>query len=183
MSRAELTVPDLGFQPFVERIGGRLYAHAYFLVPSGQEAQDLVQESLLRLWRRWDQVSKYEDPEAWAHRVLSNLASNSRRKARRRSRVERQAWTHSESQPSLDAGHVDLVNAINRLPNSQRRALVLHDVLGWPVAEVAEAMNCPEGSVRAWLSRARRRLEREMATLRGETESGESGSRARSKRT
>lgn len=57
--------------------------------------------------------------------------------------------------PAPTPDRLALVEALVRLPGPQREALVLHDGLGLPVAEVAADLGVPEGTVRSWLSRGR----------------------------
>jgi len=120
------------------------------LTGNSQVASDLAQEALLRSWVHWDKIRTYQDPNAWARRVLRNLAANHVRHLRRAPRP-----TPTEDVPELDADRVALLQALGHLPRQQREALVLHDGLGLTVAEVAVELSVPEGTVRSWLSRAR----------------------------
>jgi RNA polymerase sigma-70 factor (ECF subfamily) len=150
-------VPDdrrPSFDAFVRASGGPLFGQAYLLTGQYQEAQDLVQETFVRVWQHWRKVSDYEDPLGWARHVLHNLAVSRWRHQRRRR-------TEPEVEGSVappDIGHLELVAALGRLPERQRRAILLHDVVGMDVAEVAKELGSPEGSVRAWLSRGRAAL-------------------------
>ncbi len=69
----------------------------------------------------------------------------------------------SEVSSEPDACHLNILAALARLPDLQRRAVVLHDVADRTVAEVAAELRVPEGSVRGWLSRARAGLCRSTA--------------------
>jgi RNA polymerase sigma-70 factor (ECF subfamily) len=158
-------VPDerrASFDAFVRASGGPLFGQAYLLTGQYHEAQDLVQETFVRAWQHWRKVSGYDDPLGWARHVLHNLAvSRWRRNRRRRTEPEVEG---SVAPP--DIGHLDLVEALGRLPERQRRAIVLHDVVGMDVAEIAVELGSPEGSVRGWLSRGR-------ATLAADLQAGE----------
>jgi len=146
--------PVTSFEVFFAEQRDRLMAQAYAMTASFDMAEDMVQEVIVRAWRHWEQVSRMERPGAWARKVLENLViDNWRSRAIRRKVVE----VNETVQPP-DVGHVDIARALRRIPDSQRMALVLHDVIGLSVAEVAFEMNCPEGSVRAWLSRGRKAL-------------------------
>jgi sigma-70-like protein len=101
-------------------------------------------------WVHWKKIRTYEDPNAWARRVLRNLAAKHARHMRRAPRP-----IPPENAPELDADRVAVLQALGHLPRPQREALVLHDGLGFSVAEVATELNVPEGTVRSWLSRAR----------------------------
>jgi len=100
-----------------------------------------------------------EDPAAWARHVLRNLAIGRWRRSRRRGAQVPLVDSDSASSPP-DAGHLDLVHALYGLPEKQRVVLILHDVVGLSVEEVAAEIGSPEGSVRGWLSIGRRQLGR-----------------------
>ncbi len=142
------------FDEFFSEQRGPLFAQAYALTGDVDEAQDLVQEVMLRTWRRWTRVSQMDRPSSWARRVLRNLAVGRWRKQR----VRRSVSETDTPTPGPDVGHLDVARALRRLPDKQRDAVVLHDVVGLSVAEVAVEMNEPEGSIRGWLSRGRRTL-------------------------
>ena len=120
------------------------------------EAQDLTQEAFCRAWQRWHSIAAYDNPVAWVRRVAVNLA-NSRwrhlRVADRHLRRERCAVV-----PPMQPDHVALVAALRHLPAGHRTALVPHDMVDLPVAEVAQELGVPVGTVKAWLSRGRAAL-------------------------
>jgi RNA polymerase sigma-70 factor (ECF subfamily) len=120
------------------------------------EAQDLAQEAFCRAWQRWSSIAAYENPVAWVRRVAVNLANSRWRHLRvvdRHLRAERTAVA-----PPLQPDHVALVAALRHLPANQRTALVLHHLVDLPVAEIAQEMGVPAGTVKAWLSRGRNAL-------------------------
>jgi RNA polymerase sigma-70 factor, ECF subfamily len=142
------------FPEFFDEQRERLLAHAYALTGDMELSEDLIQEVMIRTWRRWHRVSRMDKPSAWAHKVLRNLAVDSWRNKSVRRRYE----TPFESIPPPDVGHLDVAIALRRLPEPQRTSLILHDVVGLSVVEVASEMRVPEGSVRGWLFRGRQRL-------------------------
>lgn len=150
------SIPDGEFDRFVELEHRRLIRQAYVLTGDAQEAQDLTQETLLRVWRQWDKVSSLEDPAAWARHVLNNLAVSSwrRRRTRHRYLAGRQATSHTA--PGI--GHLDIATAVRALPPNQRNALIMRTVLGLNAAEIAAKLDTTEATVRSWLSRARGQL-------------------------
>ncbi|GLY00781.1 MULTISPECIES: sigma-70 family RNA polymerase sigma factor [Actinoplanes] len=130
--------------------------YAYF--GDRQEAQDVVQEAFCRALARWRTVSTYEDPVAWVRKVAWNLAVSRWRRARtalgfvRRQRLE---------EPRTDGpgpDRVSLVAALGTLPPKQRRALVLHYLGDFTVAEIAERERVADATVRSWLHRGRTAL-------------------------
>jgi RNA polymerase sigma-70 factor (ECF subfamily) len=109
---------------------------------------------MIRAWQRWGRVSKMDKPSAWGRKVLVNLAIGRWRRRRAYAPyVERDV-----AAPPRDEDHLDLARALRRLPDTQRQAILLHDVVGLMVSETAREMGVPEGSVRGWLSRGRRTL-------------------------
>ncbi|MFZ0666877.1 MAG: RNA polymerase sigma factor [Acidimicrobiales bacterium] len=142
------------FPQFFDEQHDRLLAHAYALTGDIELSEDIVQEVMIRAWKRWHYVSRLDLPGSWARKVLRNLAvDNWRNKS-----VRRRHESIYEPVPPPDVGHLDVANALRRLPELQRTSLILHDVVGLSVAEVASEMSVPEGSVRAWLFRGRQRL-------------------------
>ena len=130
-----------------------LMGQAFLLTGDIEDSRDLVQEVLFRAWREWPRVSRYEDPQGWARRVLLNLTTDRWRRERGRRRASLKP--DSRVSPATEVGHLDVVDALHRLPKDHQRALVLHDVVGLSVAEIAGDLNVPEGTVRSWLSRGR----------------------------
>jgi RNA polymerase sigma factor (sigma-70 family) len=113
-------------------------------------AEELAQETLIRVWAGWPRLAAVRDREAWMWRVAINLSRSSHRRAR----AERRALGRlgelqrvaAEEVPVIDA---DLVAAVRALPRRQRQAVVLRFVADLPVGTVAGAMGCAEGTVRA----------------------------------
>jgi RNA polymerase sigma-70 factor (ECF subfamily) len=142
------------FESFFAATSPGLVGQAYVLTGNLQEAQDLVQEAMLRAWREWPKISNYEDPVGWVRKVVHNLAVSRWRRLAVRRRHE--AAERVVDSPAPDVGHLDLVAVVAKLPAGQRRALVLFDVVGLSGEEVAAELGVPAGTVRGWLTRARR---------------------------
>jgi len=111
-------------------------------------AEDLTQETLLRVWKHWQSVSEMEHPDRWALRVAFNLA-----KSRwRRRRVERSIETVRSGERMLrsDPTNVIVVRAaVAILPPRQRAAVVVRYFNDLSVADAAIVLGCAEGTVRA----------------------------------
>ena len=146
---------EASFDSFFRAESDKLVAQAYLLVGDLHSAQDLAQRALERTWHHWPRVRRYEQPGAWARRVLYNMALNEHRR-RGRQRALPVADVQVVDGPS--APHIVLVRALRRLPEDQRKVIVLHDGAGVPVAEVAAELGVPEGTVKSWLSRGRAKL-------------------------
>jgi RNA polymerase sigma-70 factor, ECF subfamily len=139
------------FDAFFRQHSSRLLGQAYVLAGEAGAAQDLVQETFVRAWERWDEVRGLERPEAWARRVLYNLAVS-------RWRKDRRLVPLGHHDPSVAGPHPDalvLAAALKTLPHRQAQAIVLHDAAGLTTGEVAIELGVPEGTIRSWLSRGR----------------------------
>src|SRR5262249_55727563 len=147
-------LPD--FAAFYAAMFGVLSAQMYAFTGDHAEAEDLSQEAFCRAYARWDRIGRYDDPAAWVIRVAWNLAVSRWRRGRLLRR-----W-HRELAPDptigLHTAHIDIVRALARLPSGQRQAVVLHYIADMPVAEIATFMGVAEGTVKAWLHRARATL-------------------------
>ncbi|HEX6872504.1 MAG TPA: SigE family RNA polymerase sigma factor [Micromonosporaceae bacterium] len=119
-------------------------------------AQDCVQEAFTRAWSRWKRLGSYENPAAWIRRVALNIAANRWRRARA---ARAHAHYHREQvveEPSPD--RVLLARALARIPERQRRALVLRYVADMSIGEIATMEDVAEGTVKSWLHRGRAAL-------------------------
>lgn len=126
------------------------------LVPAS-ERDDVVQEALAAAWRKWASYDAARgSPRPW---LLAIVADQSRKFRRRRRDTLAVDGTGVHTARPAD---LDLERAVRRLPARQRLAVELHYFLDLPVVEVAATMRCAEGTVKATLSHARARLEREL---------------------
>lgn len=145
------------FTAFYDATWGRTVACAYALTGELAAAEDLAQEAYSRAWPRWRSLQEYDDPGAWVRQVVTRLAVSRWRRARTALSFL-QSNRHVETAPPPSETTVALVAALRRLPEAQRRALVLHHLAELPVTEVARIEHCPEGTVKARLSRGRAAL-------------------------
>jgi RNA polymerase sigma-70 factor (ECF subfamily) len=141
------------FDAFYATTAKRLVRHAYALTGDLGDAQDVAQEAFARAWQRWDSVRGYDSPEAWVRRVATNLAT-SRLRRNRTARAARHKLA-GDLVPEISPDTVALVAGLRRLPERQRVVLVLHYLADLPVNQIAMELQCPVGSVKAWLYRGR----------------------------
>ncbi|MCW2843193.1 MAG: Sigma-70, region 4 type 2 [Nocardioides sp.] len=137
-----------------QRITGQVYA----MIGSRDEAQECVQEAFVRAWAHRRKLDRAEHPDAWVRTTAYRLAvSRWRRTTRRRRSADRAVGAATETAAPSES-HVALVAALRQLPESQRRALVLHHIADLSVHDVAREVGVPEGTVKARLSRGRAAL-------------------------
>ena len=141
-----------GFERLYLDSRDRLVLQVAALSGDAFEAMDHVQEAFVRAWLRWDRVGGYEDPEGWVRRVAANLAVSRWRRARR-------AIGHQPVERAyFDPDQLVLLDALRQLSERERRVVVLHHLVGYSVAEIAEELGAPVGTVKSLLSRGRARL-------------------------
>lgn len=143
------------------------------LTHSASDAEDLVQETLLRAFDRFDTYRSDGSPRAWLHTIMRNLFYNAYRKKTREPRqVSLEVFEPSESalapsQPAIDSPERAVLSqiegaaalrAIRALPSDYREVIVLADIENLPYQDIADSLNIPVGTVRSRLSRARERV-------------------------
>ncbi len=120
-------------------------------------AEDIAQEAMVEASKRWHVIGTYDKPGAWVRRVTIQKAG----KRLRRARTEAAALLKLRPDDGLEPGPPDVeevFDAIGRLPARQRAAVALHYLDGYSVAEVADILECAEGTAKAHLHKARRTL-------------------------
>jgi RNA polymerase sigma-70 factor (ECF subfamily) len=144
------------FDLFYAATSRRLVRQIFAMTGDLGEAEDAVQEAYIRAWRRWPRVRAYEDPEAWLRVVAYRITVNAWQKARNRLAAHRAG--RPRELPGLSPDLVALVSALRKIPETQRRAIVLHHLAGLSVEEIAHETGAPAGTVKARLARGRRAL-------------------------
>jgi RNA polymerase sigma-70 factor (ECF subfamily) len=121
-------------------------------------AHDAAQEGFARALRHWRKVRDMDRPDGWVYVVAMNqLRDHWRRAGRRRGRTPEPEYVADDT--SAVATRVSVRDAIATLPPRQREAVVLRYLADLPLADVADAMGCALGTVKATLHEA-------MATMR-----------------
>ena len=170
---------DQEFAAFVAYAAPALARTAWLLCGDVHQADELVQQSLVRTWLAWDRARERE-PLAYARRVLANQRIST---WRRRSREVLAASEHLPER-AVDGGqtlHDDrdqLVRALAQLTPRQRRVVVLRHLEGLSEQEVAADLGISVGTVKSTASRALRQLREAMAgSADGSPRAGAGGAR------
>jgi RNA polymerase sigma factor (sigma-70 family) len=135
------------------RLHPRVYGSLFLYCGERDVAEELTQETLLRVWQHWPAVSAMDSPERWALRVAFNLVKSvfrRRRVAQRILAVQHLGVAHSQDPADALAMRV----AVAGLPPRQRAALVLRYFDDLSVAETARVLGCADGTVKALTSQA-----------------------------
>ena len=175
------------FSELTDPFRRELHLHCYRILGSVQDAEDLVQETLLAAWRGLEQFEGRSSLRAWLYRIATNRCLNALRGRRRPrevpamveppepTRLSEPIWLEpypdvlledvADSAPgphtryeTREAVGLAFVTAVQHLPPRQRAVLALRDVLGFSGAEVASMLDTSEAAVKAALQRARATL-------------------------
>jgi RNA polymerase sigma-70 factor (sigma-E family) len=154
------------FEQFVAESTVSLLRTAYLVTGDGGHAEDLVQESLFKIARRWSRVVAMDSPLAYARRVLVNLAlDDCERRSRHQAELARETLPdrpfslRGESETSSATfnaadDRIELIRALGELPPRQRAVLVLRYFDDLSESEVASTLGCSTGTVKSTTSRA-----------------------------
>lgn len=172
IARAQRREPQ-AFDQLLEAYGARLYGYFYRLCGSRHEAEDLLQETFVRLVRRIDQYQHDGHFEAWLFRIATNLVRDRLRRLRRRHEVqpdgeigengesgmlEASKESQPDSQLSLQEEIDRLQGALARLSEEEREVIILRHFSQLSFREIAELMGTPLGTALARAHRGLRRL-------------------------
>src|SRR5579859_2477691 len=183
------------YQHLTERYVRELHVHCYRMLGSIQDAEDAVQETLVRAWRHLATFAGRSSFRAWLYRIATNVCLNQApRQPPERALPETiaravavatepsinlspypDAWLQQLEAASGDPAReyelyesvrLAFLAAVQLLPARQRAVLILRDVLGWSAAEVAEMLESTPAGVNNALHRARAKIEQERAAGR-----------------
>jgi RNA polymerase sigma factor (sigma-70 family) len=147
-------VEAVDFEDFYREEFPGLVRAMFLLVPDVDEAQELAQEAMVRVYERWERVSVMESPGGYLVRVATNLN-------RRRVRRLAGAGLHDVE---VDPPRRDLADAISSLSVRLREAFMLVDWLGMSSDEAARILHIAPASVRSRVHRARQELRAKLRT-------------------
>ena len=145
------------FDAFFAEEHERLFRALYFVTGNREDSEELMQEAFLRLWERWHEIERIDDPTAYLFRV----ALNAFRSRRRRAAVALRKLTpaHEERDPFTDAEmRADVRDLLLGCTARQRAALVLVDLLGYPSEQAARILGVRPSTVRALATQGRRAI-------------------------
>jgi RNA polymerase sigma-70 factor (sigma-E family) len=147
------------FDEFYRRERSSVVGLAFVLSGSRVAADDLTQEAFVAAYRRWDVVGAYRDPAAWVRRVVANASVSRWRRAKSEAKaVLLLGAGRQHVVPEMSADVLDVWDAVRALPKRQAQCIALHYKDGRSVAEIAEILDCSEGTVKTHLSRGREAL-------------------------
>ena len=162
----------------------RLWAIALRTLSDPEDAADALQDAMISAFRRADSFRGDSAVTTWLHRIVVNACLDKMRRRSARPEVsggDERLLDSLGGDPDADpaAGSdvsLEVMSALRQLPRDQQVALVLVDMLDYPVAEAARLLGVAEGTVKSRCARGRARLLPKLAHLR---QAGTPGSRPR----
>jgi RNA polymerase sigma-70 factor, ECF subfamily len=144
-----------------------LYRVAYSVTRNAGEAEDVVQETFLRVLRHQHRLAELREPRVWLVRIAWNLVLDRKRRSKTRPEtqdIEELVRILPASEMSADNAlieaqkHARILSLIDKLPAKEREVLLLSAVEELPTAQIASVLNTTESTIRSRIFRARRAL-------------------------
>ena len=167
------------FHALVEAHHRALEIHCYRMLGSAQDAEEIVNDVLLRAWRHAGRFDGRAAVRTWLYRIATNACLDELRRRRRQPDTFPQpypdALAQEAAEPIFDPAaryarreglELAFLSAIQQLPGRQRAVLILRDVLGWTAPEVAETLETSAVAVNSALQRARATIDADLPAAR-----------------
>lgn len=176
----DIPADETTFAELAERHRRELHLHCYRMLGSFTEAEDMVQETLLRAWRKRDGFEGRSTFRAWLYKIATNacldVLAKPRELAASDSPLAEVIWLQpypdallpEELAVARETVELAFLAVIQHLPPRQRAVLVMRDVLGWPAAETADALDMSVASVKSALQRGRATLRERLPERRAD---------------
>jgi RNA polymerase sigma-70 factor, ECF subfamily len=157
--------PSNSFEEFFDAERARLFGALSVMTGNRHEAEEIMQDSFLRIWERWERVSAMDEPVGFLYRTAMNLY---RKRLRRAAVVLRKATSLLPPDDALDTveSRDHVTRLLRTLTPREREALVLTAYLGYSTEETGKLLGIKANTVRVLTTRAR-------ASLRQERQEGE----------
>ncbi len=159
----------------VERYRGRLYNFVYRFVGERETAEDIVQDTFLRAFRKREEYRAIANFSTWLFTIAGNLAKSELRRRKRWRLFSLHRDDESDTgfelpdesyRPDTMAestiADVQIQQAIQTLPENYRQVILLRDVEGLSYQEISEIVSCPVGTVKSRVNRARLKLQQKL---------------------
>ena len=160
-------ITDAAFTTLVHRHRGELHRHCAHMLRSPADAEDALQDTLLRAWRSRRTLAS-RSPRGWLYRIATNACIDliARRQPLIEDTAQREPIAPAEQQPdAVLVARETLVLALRQLPPRQHICFVLRDVLDWSAGDTASALSISVPAANSALQRARSRLRTQLAPV------------------
>ena len=159
------------FKTEVLPISNKLLRFALQILQDEEEAKDVLQDVFLKLWQKRDELSRIENLEAFAYRMMRNRCLDTIR-ARRTVSIDLLSKAKLPEEESTDLDQLDISNSVDLvkkiiadLPDLQRTIIHMRDIEQLEYEEIAEATQMNVNAIRVNLSRARKKVRDEILKI------------------
>ena len=155
---------NISFRTTVLPLSDRLFRLALRITMNRAEAEDVVQDTLLKVWEQRSQWEQIENLEAFAIAICRNRALDVTKRAGRNTasldKVDNGQWSMANGQSALEAREeISLIRRLmDDLPEVQRTIMLLRDIEGKTYQEIAKILDINETQVKVYLHRARTKI-------------------------
>ncbi|MGI6669596.1 MAG: RNA polymerase sigma factor [Acetivibrionales bacterium] len=168
------------FEELIEAYQKKIFNYAYRIIGNYDDAADLAQEALIRIFKSIGGFKEQSSFSTWIYRITTNVCLDEIR--RRKNKKEYSL----DEEVQVDDGHLKrqvvnedpgpdevfereelrslVKNAIDKLPEEQRIVITLRDIQGLSYGEIAQVLDCPDGTVKSRISRARQALKKVLSS-------------------
>ncbi len=150
-----------------------LFRLALSITADTAEAEDVVQDTMLRAWERREEWSQIENIQAWLLQIGKNLALDRKKRMGRTTTIPISVKGEEIGEPALSTAPVSegdyalIQKLITELPPPQDDIMRLRDIEGFSYREIAAQLSITEDQVRVYLHRARTRLRQQYMAIQG----------------
>ena len=149
----------------------KMYRFAQRLLKDDEEAKDIVQEAMIRVWNKRDEMHTYLNMEAWCMRIVRNLSLDRiKSKQYNSDRLDTTynlsaAGANPEQKTEIDNTMEKIHNFIASLPDKQRQIMQLRDIEGFSYKEIGDILNLDANNVKVNLFRARKSVRENLLNI------------------
>ncbi len=160
------------FQNRVLPAKNKLFRFAFRMLGSSEEAKDVVQEVMIKVWNGREQMAEVQNMEAWCMRITKNLSLDKLRSRQRRAtdsidegfEVRQEALSPHEN-TELNESMLRINRLIAALPEKQRQVIHLRDIEGYSYNEICEMLELDMSQVKVSLFRARNAVREKLVKM------------------
>ena len=169
----ELSMSLALFESQVVPVRQKLYRFAFHLLGNEEDARDITQDALLKVWQQKERMTELQNMEAWCMRIVRNLALDKlkSRKYRRSEELDRagEVPVTTMKDPHEAAAQQDAMNRVHQLmgalPEKYRTIMQLRDIEGYAYQEIADILEIDLNDVKVNLHRARKTVREQLQKL------------------
>ena len=149
----------------------KMYRFAQRLLKDDEEAKDIVQEAMIRVWNKRDEMHTYLNMEAWCMRIVRNLSLDRiKSKQYNSDRLDSTynlsaSGANPEQKTEIENTMENIHNFIASLPDKQRQIMQLRDIEGFSYKEIGDILNLDANNVKVNLFRARKSVRENLLNI------------------